>query len=476
MAALTKANAPTAYVTEIPGRFAPVLVVDKRTPASITTSSATQTALALLPRAETLNEDFQTPTQIITELATNFNVGEIDDLPENKTTLNTYDVGTQALSLICSKATPTGTTTFGFTDLSTASNVDIVRLYADPNGNVFYSAITTENVITEYGMSLKSKGVSMENFGLSNFNMLGFRGFTQTKAYVVQSADVTANAFTITMGTSEAAVPLPSSTIPSYWLQRGCINFIKIERYRAATGWTTFTEVASAPVSGVSCTSTTAGHLGFAAADLVAGDLFMVTYATWGTNAVYGTVGNAVSGTQAIGSIESTSIDTSDAVAVPTRLTPITISANNVARGSALDIKLTLKRERAEGIGDTNGLWGPPAAPEVSISLDVKRTDASLNTLMMTGQALGSDGGYTANGNSGDWFDPNLMARTQLNTAFPVVAKIQDPRTAGTVLKTLTCPTAVFKSYSTQTSSKSPVTVKYSGSDRVGNMTMSYTH
>jgi hypothetical protein len=366
MAAQTTASAPSAYITEVPGRFAPFILVDKRNIANVTTSSATQAQLAYLPRASSASNDFQVPLTAITEIGSNFNVGQIDDIPENKVSITCYDVGTTALSLITGKNAPaSSTTTYGFNDLNVA-NVDIIRQYADPNGNVFYSEFMGSHVVEEYGMSLKAKSQATENFSLTGFNTAGFRGFFQTKAYIVQAADVTGNSFSLSslLGTNEGVVAIPTPTGPaSYWQQIGCYNFLKIERYRASTGFVRVRETTGAVSLGY-C-KYTAPNLAFAAGDLVAGDVFLLTYMTYATNvnalstlsgttvaayqAAYNYLPAGQQPTYSYGSVPSFTVDTSDPIAVPTRLAGLSIAAAGISRGTAADMKMSLKRDRAEG-------------------------------------------------------------------------------------------------------------------------------
>jgi hypothetical protein len=194
---------------------------------------------------------------------------------------------------------------------------------------------------------------------------------------------------------------------------------------------------------------------------LLAGDLFYITYATYGTNVA----GYSV--------IPQTTLDTSDAIAVDTRLTPITINAGEIARGQSLDIKLQLKRTRVEGIGDTVAMFGPPAQPDASVSLETKFTGAGTDTLARTGYAFGTDGGETT---AGDFVDSNYETRVMLATPTPIVATIYDPRNSAVVLKTVTSPNAVFSQRTLQMQAKNDVSLKYTGADQVGNISMAVTH
>lgn len=574
MAALTHAVGPTAYVSEVPGRFSPTYVVDKRSIATPATSTPVTSALSFLPRCEQADASFSTPTTVVQELGTNYHVGEFDDLPESKLKLSAYDVGYDVISLMTGKNAPaSATTTYGFNDLATAT-VDIVRQFADPNGKIFASMYLGDMVLDELDISVKAKAAIMEDYSLTGFNMLAFRGFFVTKSYVVQAGDVTSNSITLSSiyGSIEAPVPMsvPSGSQPaSYWLQRGSINFVKVEKYRAGSGFVRFPETAGTVAMGLCKYNIGSTVMSFFAGDLVAGDVVYFTYATWGTNvgsvatpgaptltpsgtggtlpasttnnyriaAVTGS-GNTLPGTEATaatttgstssivvtwtavsnatgykvygrstgaelllatvgavttytdtgaatpagalpvtdtsggagyGLIPQLTVDTSDAVAVSTRLTPFTISANNIPRGSSLDIKIMMKRERAEGIGDVDGIWGPPDAPDVQVSLDVKMTDFGLLSVMMNGSVQGTDNGGTVDG---DFFSPVDMTRRQLVAACPVTVIVNDPRSATAVLKTYTLPTVVFKTLDNSASTKATVTHKFSGSDRVGNFSI----
>lgn len=443
----------------------------------ISSSTNANSVLAFVPRTESITTSLQTPTTPVIELGTNFDIGEFDDLGESKIALTNYDVGPTVISLLTGvpvNITSASVTTFGFNQLQSA-NIDLVRQFADPNGNVFASMFMCDNILEEFGFSLKAKSVAMENYNLMGFNMMMFRGYFITKAYVVQAGDVAGNSFAITslLGANEApvAIPVPTAGQPaSYWVQRGCISFMKIERYRSGQGFTLYTESSGAPsAKGIAQYASGPKTLTFFAGDLVLGDVFYLTFASYGSNVVKDDFNNAVN----FSVIPTNTVDTSDPIAVSTRLTPFTISAANVPRGQQLDMKMSLKRERAEGIGDVTGVYGPPDAPTVSVTLDVKATDQKLLALLQTGSQLGTgDGGTLA----GDFFDPNLMTRNQLVSATPIVATINDPRNAGVVVKTYTIPTAVMKSFDDTASNKAAVTRKFSGVDRVGNISVSYTH
>jgi hypothetical protein len=479
MSAPTSASGPTTYVSEIPGRFSPLYVVDKQNVAALTTSTTTQAQVAPLWRAETASNDFNTPLLEVNELGTNFFVGDVDDIPENKVSITCYDVGSQAIALLTGQqlvnptATGTITTTWNFNSLNLA-NIDIIRQYASPDGNIFKSEYMGDHVIEGYSASLKAKAASMEMYDITGFNTAAFRGQIQTKCYIVQSADVTAHAFALTsvLGTSEAPYLIPTPTGPaSYWQQTGRQYFLKVERWRPSTGWIRLQETQSAPTLGYCKWTTGTSTMSFNATsgDLVAGDVFFLTYMTYVSNVTSLSTLSGITGI-VYSTIYQNTLDTSDPIAVPTRLTPITISANNIARGQAFDLKMTLKRDRAEGIGDTNGIYGPSDAPAVTLSLDVKMTDFGLDSIMQNGTPLGSDsGGSTAN----DFFDPLQVVRNQLSSSVPTVVQIGDPRNTGVIVKTITSPTSVYNQRTVTTPNKGPATIKYSGKDKTGNVTIS---
>lgn len=483
------AVSPTTTVTEIPGRYCPIYLVDKRTPGSIAASSTTTTGpVALLPRAETIDASFNTPVNLIDEIGANAHVGAYDDLPEAKLTISSYDAGFQALSLIAQTGTGIGSKTVAMVPdgvsngfLSTTFT-DVIRQFADPNGNVFASAYSGSMCVDEFGFSLKARSVAMESYTLTGFNTMKFRGAIQPKCYfqsgapvaIATGADAGFFGFSVTalIGTDEnvTALPEPTTSQPaSYWVQNGCINFLKVERWRSSLGWITFPELANKPAndgafpSGSCYYNTTTGNLLFKSTDMAASDVFFVTYCTYKTDLTVST--------HAYNTIYATDPDTSDPVAIPTRLTPFTIYGNNIPRGQSLDVKVTLKRDRAEGIGDVTGIWGPPAAPEASVSLEVKKTDFGLNAILTTGSPAGTDTTGTV---AGDFYDPDYAVRYQINNAMPIVANLYDPRDLSLIAKTYTLPAAVLNSESEGINAKNAVTVKYSGIDQNGNMTITY--
>lgn len=450
---------PSTVVTEVPGRFCPIYIVDKRSPGTISSSTTTGCQLAFLPRTETVDSTFNTPVTPVDELGTNLHAGSYDDLPDAKLNVSSYDTGAgTVLSLLTNKKV-SGTTTYGPSDFANAT-VDMVRQFADPNGNVFASVFQRDLVIEEFGASLKTKSLAMETYSLTGFNLMKFRGYIITKAYVIQSADVTAGNFNYAalLGADEAPVVLPAPTgsqPPSYWQQIGCIRFLKIEKYHAGTGWQTFTETSGTPSTGqVKTTGLTPGTFTFASGDLNTGDVVLFTFCSYGCDALVG--GNSIK------TIYQSTPDTSDPTCIPTRLTPFTISANTVPRGQSLDLKLSLKRERAEGIGDVTGVYGPPAAPEVSVSLEVKQTDFSFNAVLESGSP-------TPGGNA-DFYDPNYITREQLTTAVPLVATLYDPRNVGTKLKSYTVPSIVLNNENDNITTKNAVTRKFTGIEQFGNL------
>lgn len=473
------ASPPSSFVSSIPGRYSPLLVVDKRDPSTIASSTTSTAQMSYMPRAETASHDFNTPLTEIVELGANYIVGHVDDIPENKVKISGYDVGMTNLSLVAGKKIlSSGTTTIGFTDLNTSS-VDIVRQYASGEGKIFYSEYMGDHVVEEYGASYKSKGTAMEDYSLTGFNTCGFAGFIETKAYVVQSADVTNGyiAFGALLGADEAVyqIPVPGSGPASYWQQTGRLNFLKIERWRPATGFLRLQEVSSSGAVALGFVFFDAGatkHVVAASGDLVAGDVFLFTFCTYKTDV---TGLSALSGYSSIvySQIPTTTVDTTDPAAVPTRLTPITIAGNGVARGQSLDIKLMLKRERAEGVGDVEGLYSPSDPPSATLSLDVKETDTGLNGIMQNGTPLNSsNGGATSN----DFFSPEQMTRNQLYSSVPTVVKLYDPRDATTLVKTITIPDSLYNTRGVQTPAKGMNTVKYNGLSNVGKMDSSVTH
>jgi hypothetical protein len=459
---------------------------------TLLTSTPNGSVLSWLPRCESADGNFSIPTTPVMELGTNYNVGEYDDLPESKFTLSCYDTSYITPALLTGRyVAPNSSATLGFPDFNAAA-IDIVRQYADPNGNVFASTYFGDMVIDGFTADLKPKSTAMEQYSLTGFNKMTFRGFIITKAYVVTNSDVN-NGYIPTasvMGAAEAPVALPIPTganPPSYWIQRGSYQFLKIDRWRVNQGWKRMVE--GPPVSGVyvplvpgpvyynTATGGTNGRVYFyngtggtsPISDFQPNDVLYFTFCTYETGS---STFNAYGNLQAINALTA---DTSDPVAVPTRLTPILIqtgtSSNQLSRVQGFTMKLNLKRERAEGVGDTDGIWGPSDAPVLDLTLDVKQSDLSLLTLLQstTGSPAGSDtGGLTSN----DFLDPVNALRLEENNAFPIAVQLKDPRSASSVLKTYLAPTAVFKTTDESTKNNAAVTTKFTGNDRVGNLSI----
>lgn len=472
------ASAPSTTVTTIPGRFSPLLVTDKRGPATIATSTTTQIQQAYLTRAETASQDFNIPVTEIDELGNTLLVGFIDDIPENKIPLSIYDCSMNNMSLLTAKsiANP-GTTTIQFMDLNLAV-VDIVRQYASPDGKIFGSAWAGDHVIEEASFSYKKKAAAMEQYNLCGFSYAsGFRGFIQTKAYVVQAADVTNGYLPIgtILGSSEAVfpIPIPGSGPKSYWQQTGRLGFLKIERWRASTGWQRLQEVAASGsvALGLVYWDAATKHIVANSGDLTAGDVWLVTYCTYASNAATFSTVSGITGDYT--KVPTSSVNTTDAAAIPTRLTPITIAANGINRVQSLDMKITLKRERAEGVGEGDGLFSPSDVPEVTHSLDVMDSDWSLRGILENGTASGSD---TGGSSSNDFFDPIQTLRNELYSSVALAVTLYDPRVASTIVKTVTSAHAFFNTDGVATPAKGQATIKYSGKDSLGNLSAAVTH
>lgn len=472
MPAATSATPAGVFFSEIPGRFTPILVVDKRNPGSIASSTTTSCQLAYLPRAESLNSAFTTPTTEVSEIGTNYIAGMYDDIAENKLTLTSHDVGFTTMSLLTGVAYTSGTTTYGFNEFNQA-NIDIVRQFAAPNGKIYYSEFVRDYVIEDYTSDLKVKSDAMESYSLTGFNTAQIMGFVVTKAIKATSTDVTAGYLDVSavLGPNEGPVQIiaPGAGTPAaYWTQIGCTYFLKIERYRASSGFQVLTEGVSAS-TGVASYNSTSNHLTLATGDLVAGDLFLLTYRTYKSDV---TTFSALSGvSNPIGTIPQLTTDTSDPVAVPTRLIPITFAGvYGVKRAQSLAVKLTIKRDRAEGIGDVNGFYGPSDPPSVTVDIDVKASDMSLDAALgNAGVGGGTDvGGPAVN----DFVDPNYNVRKQLGSSQSLAATLSDPRTAAHV-KTITVNGVVLNSRSLSASSKSAATIKYSGHSQFGQIVIS---
>jgi hypothetical protein len=477
---MPNAIAPTAYVTQIPGRFASMLCVDKRNPTGITTSSTTSAQLDYIYRAETASDDFQVPINDVPELGTNLLVGVYDDLPDTKLSISAYDVSCRNLSLLTGqKDTTPGTTPYNFATINSAPTTDIIRQYADPNGNVFYSEFFGDLVIEEWGIAAKMKGTPMETYSLVGVTFAGFQGLIQTKAVVITSGMVTAGSFSTSLflGTNENLYQYAGGMFGGGFRSgtagapTSTPHFIKVEKWDNATGFTRYVEVTGTtpPTVAASYSYNPTGTLiQFLTGDISAGDCFFLTYATYKTNVTSLSPQSGVSTSYSYLTINQNTVDTADPVAIPARLCNVQISANMITRAQSVDMKLTAKRTRAEGLGELGGYFGPSDAPSVAVDLEVNKGDMGLLDLIEYGSQLNS---ATGGASTNDWFDPYAAVNNQIATPMPLVLTMYSPLNSTLTQKTVTVPDAILAQRTMTTPAKGIATIKFSGRSATGQMT-----
>ena len=164
--------------------------------------------------------------------------------------------------------------------------------------------------------------------------------------------------------------------------------------------------------------------------------------------------------------------DPTDRPGVPSRMIPLTINALNAKRVQRASYKMTLKRDHVQGIGENSIAYGVSSVPDVAIDLDAKETDLSLLAQINIGtQNLTSQGGPL----EADFEDLDFITRNTLANAVPTAVNLFDPFNAGSVLCTWASPQFIPTSIGYSSSNKSDNTVRITGMDITGNMTVSYT-
>jgi hypothetical protein len=505
-------------------------------------------------------------------------VGFVDELGEAKFKLEMNAVSVNNLAHIL--GTPFDPTTSGqtfsvsVTDFNNA-RLDIMRMVADGQNNIYGSLYMQDGIIDDYTISAKTKGMATETINGRVPNATFFPGFFCPKTYLVSSADVTNGYLTVsnvigtdeqpveiylptvlttptsftatgsgtggtiaagtyfyrmsavngigetlasiehsvtTTGTtssvalacstvtgatsyniyrgsdsgaetlydtsvsdtytdtgapthSNAAKTLPflnTTAVPSYWQQNGAQYFLKIERIPG--GSLTANPIryyeANSPNGKTATYNHTNTHLTLSDT-LVDGDVFRLVFVSYNTDTVPTTVpANTTDSTQY-----------QDRAGIPDRMIPININAAFIDRVQSADLKLSLKRDHVQGLGENTIIYGPTQIPDVELSFDIKETDLTLLSLLSTGSAnLTSQGGTIAN----DWQDLNYITRVNLATIVPFSIVINDPYNVGTTLATYSCPQIVVKSIAYSSTNKSDNTVKVSASSVTGSMSVSY--
>lgn len=473
MAVKTSAIIPFP-VTSIPDRLTMLYVAD---PTRTTTTAGTG-AVVRLNRVQSANFGMDTPVTEVSEMGTQSRVGGIDELGEAKWKIDFNAVNINNLAALTGKkinATAASVTTIGLTDFQTAK-LDIIRLVADPQNNVFGTLYMQDCVIEDYTVDVKVKGLASESLSGKGPNATFFPGYIIPKVYVVQAADVTSNSIPLSgvLGADEAPVQIftpAAGQPPSYWQQNGSSYFLKVEQVTAANAGTIvggasgnvlatrYYESGSAAATTVTYNSGTK-VLAFPSGAIAAGDVIRLVFCSYNTDS-FPT------------SIPATAPDTADRAGITARVIPIKINALGTSRIQSASVKFSLKRDHVQGVGENTLIYGIPSIPDVTIDLDVKESDPSLVSLLSTGSKnLTGQGGTIAN----DFQDLNYATRYELANALPFEIDLLDPFSVGVTLAKYTTTQLVVKGIDYTMSNKSDNTVKVSAMDIIGTLNISYTH
>lgn len=458
--------------SSVPDRLTPIWVMDKT---KVTTSAGTGAAVRI-NRLQSASFSNNTGVIEISEMGAQTRVGGIDDLGEVSYKLDYMSVGINNAAAMVGKTvnqTALSTTTVGLPEFQ-AATTDIFRFVADKQNNVYGTLYCQDTVIEGYDIDVRANGPMSESISGKGPNATYFAGFVVPKTYIVQAGDITAGVCTLTLtatilGADEDVVKLPTvpgSAPPSYWEQNGSVYFLKIEQIPGANLANNPVRYYEAGHAAAITATYTAGshHLVFPNAAITAGDLIRLTFLTYNTDSFPLT-------------IPATSPDTTDRAGVHARLIPVTINAVQTTRIQSASIKYSLKRDHVNGVGENTIIYGVPMIPDVSINLDVKESDPTLLSLLATGTATLSGPGFSGGTIANDFVDLSYPTRWQLSptNAQPFVITLNDPFTSN-VLATFTTPQFVVKGIDYSSSNKADNTIRLTGMDIIGALTISFTH
>jgi hypothetical protein len=184
---------------------------------------------------------------------------------------------------------------------------------------------------------------------------------------------------------------------------------------------------------------------------LTATDTIRLLFASYGTNSTPATIG-------------TTSLDTTDVPGVPGRSVPISISAYQIPRASTCDIKVAIDRKQVQGLGETEIVYGTAGVPKIDYSLDVIATDTALTMALQTGS--------TTPGAGGDIYSADFTARYMLANPSPLLVTIKNPNNNAVILKTYQGNLPVLGSQAESGTSSAEMTMKYTGADLSGAITI----
>lgn len=184
---------------------------------------------------------------------------------------------------------------------------------------------------------------------------------------------------------------------------------------------------------------------------LVAGDQIRLLFASYGANSVPTTIG-------------TTSTDTTSFAGVPGRLTPVSIAAYQIPRCTGATIKVNIPRKQVQGIGENEIIYGTAGVPDISYSLDIIATDNQLLQVLATGAA--------GNGQGGDIYSADYIARYMLANPNNLVVSIKSPNANNVTVKSYTGANPVFDGISESGSANGELTQKLNGKDFAGSLTI----
>lgn len=184
---------------------------------------------------------------------------------------------------------------------------------------------------------------------------------------------------------------------------------------------------------------------------LVAGDIIRVLFASYATVSTPTTIGTS-------------SLDSTDVPGVPGRVIPVSIAAYQIPRASGCDIKVTIPRKEVEGLGEDEVAWGTAGVPKIDYSLDVIETDNLLVQSLQTGSQ--------APGAGGDIFSMDYQARYMLANASALTVNLKNPNNNTKVIKQYLGNLPVFGSAAESGTSGAETTLKMSGQDYSGELTI----
>lgn len=184
---------------------------------------------------------------------------------------------------------------------------------------------------------------------------------------------------------------------------------------------------------------------------LAIGDVIRVLFASYATTSTPTTIGTS-------------SLDNTDVPGVPGRVVPVSIAAYGIPRCSSSDIKVTIARKEVQGLGENEVVWGTAGVPKIDYSLDVISTDNLLTQTLQTGSQVAGAGG--------DIFSADYQARYMLANASPMTVTIKNPNNNTKTIKQYAGNLPVFGSTSESGTSTGEMTLKLSGMDYSGQLTI----